>query len=151
MVELSKKELRAWVRLDKAHRRLTAVLQSALSQAGLPPLGWYALLKELSRGPAGGMRPFELEEATGEAQYNVSRLLDRMVKDGVVARSYCEDDRRGALVALSPKGAETLARMRDVYEATLSRELVDRLSGKEVKALDGLLGELLPERKRGPA
>ncbi|MFO1117724.1 MAG: MarR family winged helix-turn-helix transcriptional regulator [Beijerinckiaceae bacterium] len=150
MTDLSKKELRAWTRLQMVHGRVTGLLERALASDGLPPLDWYGLLTALGRVPASGARPFELEQATGEAQYTVSRLLDRMAREGLVIRNACEDDRRGALVSLSDKGAGTLANMRETCQRVLQQEFVDLLSGKKVKALDGMLGDLLPERRTSP-
>lgn len=148
MSTLTKKELRAWARLQMVHARVSSRLDEALNGDGLPPLGWFGLLSALSQASAAGVRPFELERETGEAQYTVSRLLDRMTKEGLVVRTSCEDDRRGALVALSDKGAETASRMRETCERILSTEFVSLLSGKKIKALDGMLGDLLPERRR---
>src|SRR5215472_11241880 len=77
--------VRAWARLTRAqHQALTAVEQ-ALSAAKLPPLAWYDVPLELERA-GGSLRPFELEREMLLAQYNLSRLIDRMEKAGYVER-----------------------------------------------------------------
>lgn len=148
MPVLGKKTVRAWNRLQRAHARLTAAVEESLKAAGLPPLGWHPLLEELERGPPEGMRPFELEEASGEAQYNISRQIDRMTRAGLVRRAPCVDDRRGWRIVLTDDGRAMRARMWDVCSATLLENFVDRLGDKRIKALDGILGDLVRREPR---
>lgn len=146
--DLAKKELRAWLRLGKVHARMTASIDLRFKAEGQPPAAWFPILSELARCGPEGLRPFELEQATGEAQYNVSRLLDRIGKAGLVGRRACEDDRRGWRVALTEAGAEAAARMRAIHDAVLAAEFVAPLTGKQVKTLDGVLGDLLRKDRR---
>ena len=66
----------AWSRLMRAHRAALAAAEQALRAGGLPPLEWYDVLWELER--AGPLRPRDLQGRLLLAQYNLSRLLDRM-------------------------------------------------------------------------
>src|SRR5256714_97769 len=68
----------AWTRLVKAARVVLGAVEAELKAAGFPPLGWYDALLELSRDKVDGLRPFVLEERLLLAQYNVSRVLDRL-------------------------------------------------------------------------
>src|SRR6266576_1266875 len=83
--------VRAWARLIKAQRQALAAIEQALSAAKLPSLAWYDVLLELERA-GGSLRPFELERAMLLAQYNLSRLIDRLEKAGYVERRACADD-----------------------------------------------------------
>jgi len=78
--------VRAWVRLTRAQQRAQGEIEAALKQAGLPPLAWYDVLLETERAGKDGLRPFELERAMLLAQYNLSRLVDRMAAEGLVER-----------------------------------------------------------------
>ena len=78
----SQQIVQAWARLLKAERLALARVETALKQAGLPPLAWYDVLLELERAGEAGLRPFELERALLLAQYNLSRLLDRIERGG---------------------------------------------------------------------
>ena len=151
MTDLAKKEIRAWNRLSRVHALVTGALDARLKGAGLPPASWYPILSALGKADVAGLRPFEIEEATGEAQYNVSRLLDRMAKAGVVLRSPCEDDRRGWRVALAEPGRAMHARMWEVYAACLAESFVDPLSGKQIRALDEICGDLLDRVRKAIA
>src|SRR6478736_9230148 len=76
----------AWIGLMRAQQRLLGQIEADLKLAGLPPLGWYDVLWELVRSPQGRLRPFEIEERTLLAQYNLSRLIDRLENAGLVQR-----------------------------------------------------------------
>ena len=73
---------RAWIRLNRARDRVLGAIEQDLKAGGCPPLAWYDVLLELSRAPDGRLRPFEIEKVTLLAQYNLSRLLDRLEKEG---------------------------------------------------------------------
>jgi DNA-binding MarR family transcriptional regulator len=94
----------AWVRLIRAHDRVVANVEAAVKGRGLPPIAWYDVLLELSRGGGRRLRPVELEKELLVAQYNLSRLLDRMVEAGLVLREPCDGDGRGQMVSLTSKG-----------------------------------------------
>lgn len=130
----------AWTRLVAVQQRVLAAVEGELQGTGLPPLGWYDVLLELRREGEAGLRPVVLQERLLLAQPNVSRLLDRLARAGLVRRRPCPDDRRGQLVAITPAGRELLARMWPVYRAAIQRHVGDRLAGDEEARL---LGELL--------
>src|SRR3954447_2919928 len=93
----------AWARLIRAREIVVGAVERDLKAAGLPPLAWYDVLLELSRTPAGRLRPFEIEKEILLAQYNLSRLLDRLEKEGLIAREPCDDDGRGQWVVVTEK------------------------------------------------
>src|SRR3954447_19409431 len=95
---------RAWIGLMRAREKVLGEIEQDLKAGGCPPLAWYDVLLELSRADRGRLRPFEIERETLLAQYNLSRLLDRLEKDGLVAREACTDDGRGHWVAITEKG-----------------------------------------------
>src|SRR6476469_7169257 len=99
----SEPAIKAWARLIRVRETLVAAVERDLQVAGQPPLAWYDVLLELSRAGRGRLRPFEIEKETLLAQYNLSRLLDRLEKEDLVAREPCEDDARGQWVVLTEK------------------------------------------------
>ena len=93
---------RAWVQLVRAHRSALCSVEKALRAADLPPLEWYDVLLELERG--GPLRPRDLQDRLLLAQYNLSRLLDRMEAEGLVTRERCSDDARCQWVRATDAG-----------------------------------------------
>ena len=104
---------------------------------------WLRALEELERRANEGARPFELQRALGLEQPAVSRLLDRMMAAGVVARRECDQDRRGWTVTATALGQEKAGRMADVYARALSAHFLAHVSEKQARALDEILGDLL--------
>ena len=134
--------VRAWARLTKAQRRALASIEQALSAAKLPPLAWYDVLLELERA-GGSLRPFELEREMLLAQYNLSRLIDRMEEAGYVGRRALKEDRRGQVIVITSAGKTLRRRMWSVYGPAIQAAIGDHLSPKQVDALSALLGALI--------
>src|ERR1700742_1605923 len=111
----SKQVVLAWARLIKAERLALARVEAALKQAGLPPLAWYDVLIELERAGETGLRPFELERALLLAQYNLSRLVDRIEREGLIERAPCAEDGRGHVLRLTVPGRSMRKAMWPVY------------------------------------
>jgi len=134
--------VKAWARLIRVRDTLVAAIERDLKVAGLPPLAWYDVLLELSRADRGRLRPLEIEKETLLAQYNLSRLLDRMEKEGLIRREPCEDDARGQWVVITEKGRATQARTWKVYARSIQRHVGDKLDDKAANMLADLLGRL---------
>ena len=134
--------VRAWVRLTRAQQAVQSSVERALKAEALPPLPWYDVLLELTRPEDGRLRPFEIEERTMLAQYNLSRLLDRLERDGLVRRDAFDPDGRGRWVVITPKGRETQARMWQVYSRALQESVASRLDDAEADRLTALLAKL---------
>src|SRR3954451_144648 len=99
----------AWVQLIRAHRSALSSVERALRSAELPPLEWYDVLLELERG--GPLRPRDLQDRLLFAQYNLSRLLDRMEAEGLISRERCSEDARCQWIRASAEGKALRKRM----------------------------------------
>lgn len=130
----------AWTRLVRAHAVAMGSVQTALKAADLPPLEWYDVLLELERGRP--MRPRDLQAKLLLAQYNLSRLLDRMRETGLVASMPCEDDKRGQLLEITDEGRALRRQMWPVYAAAVERSVGLKLSDGEATTLADLLARL---------
>jgi DNA-binding MarR family transcriptional regulator len=96
----------------------------------------YHILKSLDR--RGLHHPSEISAYLQVKKNTLSELLDRMVRDGLVARDLAPDDRRKILLALTPRGREAvkrfeaslvehIARFLDNFEENDRRELIRSL------------------------
>lgn len=133
---------RAWVRLMRAQQIALAAVERDLKTAGLPPLAWYDVLLELTRAEAGRLRPFEIERRTLLAQYNLSRLLDRLERERLVRREAFGDDGRGRWVVITDDGRAMQARMWSVYAKALQDHVGTRLDDASADLLGDLLAKL---------
>jgi DNA-binding MarR family transcriptional regulator len=138
----SESVIRAWTRLVKTARTVLAAVEAELKAAGFPPLGWYDALLELSREKVDGLRPFVLEERLLLAQYNLSRVLDRLEEAGYVERHRHPEDRRGQIVRITPSGRDLVKRMWPAYRTAIARHVGAKLSEGEAGELAALLDRL---------
>lgn len=148
--EPSSSVVRAWAALARVQPLLLAAVQADLKGAGLPPLEWYDVLLELARAPEGRLRPFEIERRVLLAQYNLSRLLDRLDRAGLVAREACREDGRGRWVAITDAGRASQRATWPVYRASIARHVGGRLSEAEAATLAELLARLGPSGAARP-
>jgi DNA-binding MarR family transcriptional regulator len=139
----SKSVVRAWVRLMKAQRIALAAVEAALKRAGMPPLAWYDVLLETERAGETGARPFELESTLLLAQYNLSRLLDRVERKGLIAREACAEDGRGQVVRITDRGKALRGAIWPVYARAIESAIGGRLNASEAEMLGALLGLLV--------
>ncbi len=72
---------------------------------------------------------------------DVTRLLNRLERAGLVTRSRASHDKRVVEVGITEKGLELLARMQPVVDAAQER-LMSRLSPEELHLLSELLDRL---------
>lgn len=97
-------EFEAWVGFLRAQRRVIDQLNADLrSEHGLT-LSEYEVLLHLSRAPQNALPMGELARSVLLTPSGVTRLADRMIKDGLIAREACPTDRRVSYLVLTPAG-----------------------------------------------
>jgi len=138
-------KIEAWARLLRISAALVSSVEADLKAAGLPPIGWYDALLELTRGRAEGLRQFELRERLMLPQYTVSRLVDRLEQEGLVARAPCPEDGRGQILRITDAGLEMLDEMWPVYRDAIGERFARHLSEEDTAFLNALLARLRPE------
>ena len=132
----------AWIRLMRVQSQVLNAVEQELKKAGYPPLAWYDALVELSRAPSGEMRPVELEKQMLIPQYSTSRLIDRLVDEGLAARRECKIDKRGQFVEITEAGRELQRKMLLAYSAAVERHIGSKLSDFDALKLCELLDQL---------
>jgi DNA-binding MarR family transcriptional regulator len=135
--------VKVWTRLVRARETVLGAIERDLKAADCPPLAWYDVLLELVRAPQGRLRPFEIEKETLLAQYNPSRLLDRLERAGLVTREPCDDDGRGQWAVITDKGRAAQAHTWKVYAKSIQRHVGEKLDDRAAAALADLLGRLM--------
>ena len=142
MSKPSKAVIRAWTRLLLAQRAALSEIETALKQAGLPPLTWYDVLLELGRVSEKGARPFELERELLLPQYGLSRLLDRIEAAGYLERRPLEEDGRGQIIVITRAGEAVRQRMWPIYAKAIESAVGVHLTTDEASVLGELLWKL---------
>ncbi|HEY1855635.1 MAG TPA: MarR family transcriptional regulator [Solirubrobacterales bacterium] len=135
----------AWRSLARTHAAVSGRVQEALSEAGLPPLAWFEVLSTVAEAD-GRMKMGELAEALVITRGGLTKLVDRLVKAGLLERVFCESDRRATYASLLPAGTELLKEMLPVVSGELQGAFAANISVAEAEQLTGTL-----ERVRGGA
>lgn len=135
----------AWRTLARTHAAVSGRVQEALSEAGLPPLAWFEVLSTVAEAD-GRMKMGELAEALVITRGGLTKLVDRLVKAGLLERVFCESDRRATYASLLPAGSELLTEMLPVVSGELEAAFASNITVAEAEQLTGTL-----ERVRGSA
>src|SRR3954447_10629914 len=110
-------EVRTWVRFLATHSAITRELEAQLMGAHGLTLSDYDVLVQLARAPDHRMRNIELAKAVVLTRSGVTRLVDGLERDGLVARASCPEDKRDTLIELTDEG---MTRLREATRTHLN-------------------------------
>jgi DNA-binding MarR family transcriptional regulator len=99
-----------WRAFLVAHARITRRLDEELRVEHDLSLGEYDALLALAEATDRRLRMNSLADRVVLSKSGVTRLIDRLVADGLVVRDQCLTDARGAEAVLTEKGLERLRR-----------------------------------------
>jgi DNA-binding MarR family transcriptional regulator len=137
MNELSEAELGAWRGMLRVHAALVRELDAQLEQAHGLPLTSYDVLINLQAAPEKRLRMAELADIVLLSRSGVTRLVDRLVREGLIVRDTCESDGRGAFAVLTEAGEKLLARARPTHLAGVRERFLRHFSEPELRTLAG--------------
>nr|WP_304189596.1 MarR family transcriptional regulator [Rhodothermus marinus]MBO2493045.1 MarR family transcriptional regulator [Rhodothermus marinus] len=115
-------------------------LSALMAPFGVTPTQ-YNVLRILRGSHPGKLTCTEIGRRMLDRTPDVTRLLNRLERAGLVTRSRASHDKRVVEVSITEKGLELLARMQPVVDAAQER-LMSRLSPEELRLLSELLDRL---------
>jgi DNA-binding MarR family transcriptional regulator len=143
-VQLSATELGAWRGLLRVHSALVKQLDAELSSAHKLPLSSYEVLLNLESAPGRKRRMAELADSVLLSRSGMTRLVDRLEKDGLLLRDHCTDDGRGCYAVLTEKGAAALAEARYTHLGGVRRKFLSQFGEDELRLLAGYWDRVVP-------
>ena len=99
-----------WRAFLQAHARVTRRLDEELRAEHDLSLAEYDALLSIADAPDRRIRMRQLADRVILSKSGVTRLIDRLVLDGLVQRDACLSDARGAEAVLTPAGLDRLRR-----------------------------------------
>lgn len=120
-----------------AHARLVRDLDAELQQTEGITLSSYEVLMLVAEAPDGRRRISDLSNATLLSLSGVSRLVDRLVRENLLAKERCDDDRRGWFAQITPAGRARLESARRVHRAGIRHRFLTAFSAEELGQMDG--------------
>src|SRR3954462_1327737 len=142
MFELNDDEIRAWGGFLRTHARVVHELDQELRDAHGMPLGTFDVLINLSLAPEGMLRMRDLAEAIVLSRSGLTRLVDRLVREGLVERRRCGEDARGAWAVLTPAGKRALAKAMPTHFDGVRRRFLSVLDAGDQARLGDLWDKL---------
>ena len=143
-VLLDAEELAAWRGMLRTHSALTKALDAELVREHGLPLSSYEVLLFLADSSEGQMRMSDLADGVLLSRSGLTRLVDRMERDGLLRRARCEDDARGWFAAITPKGREVFTRARQTHLDGVRKRFLSRFTREELRTLGALWHKLEP-------
>lgn len=118
-----------------AHRALMRSLDLTLAPFGLTSSQWNAL-NQLNE--YGDMTQKELADHLNKEPATVVRLLDRLVKHGLVKRMSHPEDRRANIVGITPEAVDLLATI-EPYAAERADRIAEGVSDEDLAVFFNVL------------
>ena len=133
--KLTVQELAAWRGMLRVQAALLREMDAELTVAHGLPLRSYEVLLHLEDAAGHRQRMTELCDNVVLSASGVSRLVDRLEKDGYVRRERCTYDGRGFFAVLTPTGARKLQVARATHLAGVRRLFLERLQPDDLVRL----------------
>jgi DNA-binding MarR family transcriptional regulator len=132
-IHLSETELHAWQALLHAHHMVTRTLDGELQAKHGLSFGEYDVLLRLARAQGPGLRMSELAERVMLSPSGLTRLVDRLVDDGLVQRDRFEGDARVMLARLTDRGRRVLRSAAKTHLQGIREHFTGRLTEPELR------------------
>ena len=129
----------------RAHAQVTRSLEAELVAEHDLPLPSYDVLVQLSEAPDRRLRMTELADRVLLSRSGLTRLVDRLAREGLVERQSCPSDARGTLAVLTGTGLQRLQDAWPTHLRGVAEHVTGKLTAEEVEQLTTLLGKLVVE------
>ncbi len=136
----SKSRLRLWISLLRSSRRIEIEIKERLRVEFNATLPRFDVMAALFR-KSDGMMMSELSRFLMVSNGNVTGIVDRLVKDGLVIRSQRDGDRRTWIIRLTKTGTQNFEKMAKAHEGWID-ELLAMYSANEAEEITNALTRL---------
>lgn len=116
--------MRFWLNILRVHNTIFPELNRSLRDNAGVGLAKFDVLAQLVRH-SDGISMSDLSKALKVTNGNVSGLVNRLVKDGLVSKEMSATDRRSFSAKLTDKGRETFQTAMKYHEITLAELMAD--------------------------
>jgi DNA-binding MarR family transcriptional regulator len=128
--------------LVEAHAGLTTTFDRRLADEGCPAGQSFEILLRLARSPGHRLRMSDLAAQTTLTASGLTRAVDRLEREDLVARTACPTDRRVSHAGLTDEGVAAITAALPVHLAHLHEVLDEAFDEAEMLELTRLLRKL---------
>jgi DNA-binding MarR family transcriptional regulator len=133
----------AWGALLQVHASVVPALEQKLQRAVGLPLRWYDVLLELAAAPDRRLRMGDLAGRVVLSRTRISRLVDEMVRAGLISREENPVDGRSAYAVLTTQGLARYRQAAPVYLEGIEHEFARGLTDAELRTIGRALQRTL--------
>lgn len=128
--------LASWRAFLIAHALVSRRLDDDLRAEQAMTLAEYVALLQLAEAPDRRLRMNQLADSIVLSRSGVTRLIDRLEADGLVARSHCASDGRGAEAVLTDEGYARLRTASRTHLRGIEAYFLDSVQPVDLEALE---------------
>jgi DNA-binding MarR family transcriptional regulator len=140
---ISPEELSVWRTLLRVQVQVSRCLQADLVSEHDLALGSYEVLLHLAEAPLGRLRMNDLADRVLLSRSGLTRLVDRLQREGLVERASCDSDARGLFAVLTPAGRDRVLTATPTHQQGVREHVLSRLAPDELHSLAVILDKLL--------
>jgi DNA-binding MarR family transcriptional regulator len=131
-----------WRTFLRAHAAVLRELERELDEDASLPLAWYDVLLTLAQAPQRRLRMAQLADRVLLSRSGLTRLVDRLEREGLVRREPSPGDARGMFTVLQPDGLRRLREAVPVHLRGIQQHWLEHFTDDELRTLGSLLGRL---------
>ena len=146
MLSVSADQRAAWLGFLDFHNRVVRELDDELVRAHGLSLSTYSVLAALTKDPEGRLRMSELADHVLISRPGMTRLIERLERDGLVERSRSERDSRQVYAQITERGLERLGDAAKTHFQGVHTRFLDQLSATQTQVLARVWIKLLGGR-----
>ncbi len=139
---ITPEDLAVWRGLQRVQLTIMRRLENALLAAHDLPLASFDVLQQLAEAPQHRLRMNDLAVGVLLSRSGLTRLVDRLERDGLVARNACANDARGLFAVLTPAGGKRLADATPTYHRCIREHFLDRIGAVELRQIAATASKL---------
>jgi DNA-binding MarR family transcriptional regulator len=139
---LSPLQMDAWGGFLRTHTVLHRELDQRLARGQQMSMSSYELLLRLAWAGEDGLRMSELAQRMLMTSGGLTRLADRLEREGLITRTRSREDLRGYVVRMTPAGREALKRANRQHLDDVRELFLDHLTEDELELLAGIWARL---------
>ena len=139
---ISPEELAIWRSLQRAQVTIMRKIEAELLERHDLPLASFDVLQQLAQTPRQRLRMNDLADQVLLSRSGLTRLVDRLEREGLVERHACPSDARGLFAVLTGSGRRRLEGATPTYHECIRECFLDRIGADELRQVAATASKL---------
>ena len=136
-------ERTTWLAFLRTFSTINRQLATDMEHYHQLPMAWYDVLIHLYHSPNQRLQMQELAGQVMMSNSGLTRLVDRIIEDGLVERCPCADDRRVIYISLTKTGYSKIESVFPEHQKRVQAYFLSHLTPDEMNTLKTAFGRIL--------